>query len=104
VAREFARVNSDVHLENDSVGARCIVAWKYRMGEGASALFNGIEKEVDPSIVTLPTIVEGQPVSAMLAAVMPFLMTEQAMAGKPDAQAMNAALSKVSFASDKTLE
>lgn len=43
VAKEFARLNYRIHSEDDTVGPKCTVIYRYRDGGGSHVAFDGME-------------------------------------------------------------
>jgi hypothetical protein len=78
VADQLARLNNEVHLKDQSVGPRCIVAWRHRKGGvhkggGGHQFYTGTTRDGVSS--SLPTIANGMDVHALNEVMMP-LMTK----------------------------
>jgi hypothetical protein len=114
VADHLAQLNHQVHsgLSDNSVGPRCIVAWRHRRGRvhkggGAHQFYRGIAR--DPNTLSLPTIAGGLDVTALIGATMPMMMEHlQAMLQKEaakqlDKDAINALLARLPDKPDERL-
>lgn len=74
VADEFAQLNLEVHRNYNTVGPRCVVAWRHRLGGlhkggGAHQFYNGIGKESDS--FSIPIIAGGADIQAVLGVLAP---------------------------------
>jgi hypothetical protein len=114
VADHLASLNHQVHLgiSDNSVGPRCIVAWRHRQGGihkggGADQFYNGTTR--DPQPLPLPTIAGAWDVAAVCKAVMPEMMeTVRAMLAKQpqeelDKDTINAKLARLPAKPDERL-
>jgi hypothetical protein len=114
VADYLARLNNEVHLgvRDNSVGPRCIVAWRHRKGGahnggGANQFYTG--KTRDTSSSDLPIIGCGMDIRALYRVSMPrWVKTFEAMrAGEPVPQAnsdeINAELARLPDKPDENL-
>lgn len=90
VSRHLARLNHDVHLAtpDGSVGSRCVVAWRFRKGGvnnggGGQQFYTGADQ--DPNSASLPTIVTGIDLSAVVQVIMPHMIKQfrDLRAGRP---------------------
>jgi hypothetical protein len=108
VASALAHVNHQVAKEVTTVGQRCIVAWRFQKGGGGQEFFTREEREVSSSFVWLPTIAQGQDVTALVQVVMPFTIPILAASlrgetKEMDTEAINAELAKLPLAPDDRL-
>ena len=95
VADHLATLNNDVHLAvpDKSVGARSIVAWRYRKdgvqnGGGGHQFYTGTKR--DASTPSLPTIARGMDVAAIVKALEPHMTKMfQAMKAGESAQELD---------------
>ena len=78
VADLLAKLNHRVHLEiaDRSVGDRCIVAWRFRVGSrskggGAQEYYTGLKRDDNQRL--LPSIANGMDVKAIVGALVPSL-------------------------------
>jgi hypothetical protein len=121
VADHLANLNYEVHqgivevhqgIVDESVGPRCIVAWRHRKGGvhtggGGQQFYTGATR--DASSPSLPTIACGMDVKAMIDAMYPQMIKnlEATMAGQPamalNTDEMNAALARLPDKPDKNL-
>ena len=109
VADHLANLNHDVHLRvtDESVGPRCIVAWRHRTGGGGHQFYTG--STPDASSPSLPTISNGMDLRAFVDVVGPpsmkSLMARLAgeSAREPDVGEINAALARLPDKPDEDL-
>jgi len=109
VANHLAELNNSTHLEvtDNSVGSRCIVAWRLRGGGGAQMYYSGTCP--DNSSPALPTIASGMDMNAIVGVLMPDIMkmTEAFQAGEPtpepDKDEANARLRRIPDKPDENL-
>jgi hypothetical protein len=112
VADYLARLNYEVHLADNLVGPRCVVAWRHRKGGvhkigGANQFYTGTTR--DPSSLGLPTIANGMDVGGLCSAIMPHFMkqVEAMLAGQPglelDKDEINAKLAQLPHKPDEDL-
>lgn len=111
VADALAALNHEVHLKEDSVGPRCIVAWRYRKsgihkGGGGHRFYTGNAR--DASNPSIPTIANGMDLQAFIGTMMPhFVKQAEAMrSGKPTdlpANEVNADLARIPEKPDENL-
>ncbi len=112
VADHLANLNNEVHLNVNSVGPRCIVAWRYRKGSvlkagGGHQFYNG--KIRDAGSPMLPTIGRGTDIAALAAVFMSgwTRMFEERLAGQPakepDKDEVNAELARLPDKPDEDL-
>jgi hypothetical protein len=109
VARVFAHLNNRVARAEKPVGRRCIVAWRLQIGGGAHAFFAGVDNEASSSFVSLPSIVRGLDMNALLQASMPSIMRRldafrRGETEEVDREAINAELAKLPQAPDDSLD
>jgi hypothetical protein len=112
VADHLANLNSEVHRHNGTVGPSCIVAWRNRKGghhrEGSGHAFytDGVP---DANTRSLPTIVGGMDVNALMGVMIPRTskVLKAMLAGMPDRELdkdeLNAELSRLPDKPDETL-
>ncbi|MGH2602769.1 MAG: hypothetical protein ACRDJ9_25715, partial [Dehalococcoidia bacterium] len=114
VADHLASLNSKVHLgvSDGTVGPRCIVAWRHRKGGihkggGGHQFYTGTIRDASSS--SLPTIVNGMDLQALIGVMMPRMtkMFEAKRAGEPaqelDKDEVNAALARLPDKPDEIL-
>lgn len=80
LADHLAKLNNDVHMQCDTVGPRCIVAWRNikggsQKGNSGHQFYSGIMR--DRNSPSLPTIAYGMDVTALVKVLMPHF-TKQA--------------------------
>lgn len=112
IAKEFARLNNEAHLgiRDNSVGPRCIVAWRDRKsGKGGSAHRFFTAEAQDPSSLPIPTIGNGSDIRALLQVIRPHFerMFADMRAHRPahefDRDQINAELAQMPDDPDETL-
>jgi hypothetical protein len=113
VAEYLAHLNIEVHsnVTDQSVGPRCTVTWRYRMGGfhnggGAHECYTGVAR--DRASPPLPTIVNGGDLRALISAMTPIFLKqhEEKRAGKPgdlDEAGLKAKLAELPDTPDETL-
>jgi len=112
IADYLATLNNDVATVDQSVGPRCIVAWRFRKGGshkggGGHVYYTGLKR--DANSPPLPTIGIGMDVRALVEAIMPRLTShmEETLAGNPvqelDRDAINAELARLPHGPDEKL-
>jgi hypothetical protein len=113
VADHLARLNQEVHLglKDGSVGPTCIVVWRFRKagrhkGGGAHGFYSGGERDRNSS--SLPTIVTGIDLSALVETMRPHMEKQfkELRAGRPaefDKDEINATLARLPDMPDENL-
>lgn len=117
VANQFAKLNNEVSIADNSVGPRCIVAWRHRKdgvhkGGGAHQLYIGTSR--DGSSSSIPIIANGMDVAAIMKVAGPhmfknaFAQLEAMKTGQPakdvwDEDKVNAELARLPDKPDETL-
>jgi len=113
VGDHLARLNHEVHLamKDQSVGPRCTVAWRLRkggrhQGGGGHQFYTGTER--DSSSPSLPTIVTGIDLSALVEVMMPHFQgqlreTGAGRQGELDKDKINAELARLPEKPDEDL-
>ncbi len=106
VAERLAALNFGIHRKDPSVGANCIVAWRFRKGGGAHMPYEGVTQG---SSVMIPTVASGMDVNAIARVMMPIAQRQlEAMrttgrVPEIDAAAIEAALAGVHVKTDENL-
>lgn len=114
VADHLASLNYGVHLgiSDESVGPRCIVAWRHRKGgvhNGGGGHQCYTDRTRDASLPSLPTIANGMDVQALTSLMIPRMtkMLEAVLAGQPakelNKDEINAELARLPDKPDETL-
>lgn len=110
VADHLAKLNYDVSVTDNSVGPRCIVAWRYRKGGsvhnggGGHRFYTNLER--DAKHPSLPTIANGMDVAALGGVILKMLETRPAskiFGTDMDRDEMNAALARLPDEPDENL-
>ncbi len=112
VADHLANLNHEVHLVDPTVGPRCIVAWRNRVGGvhgdgGAHQFYSGTTR--DANSPSLPSIVTGMDIQALVNLQMPRFtkMMEAMRAGQPaqevNSEEINAELARLPYEPDESL-
>ena len=109
VADHLATLSNEVHLAmtDNSVGPRCIVAWRFPKSGGGHQFYTGQQR--DASWLSLPSISNGMDVSAIIGVTMPLWekLSAAMLAGEPaqefDKDELNAALSRLPDKPDEDL-
>lgn len=108
---QLAVLNDSVHSVDETVGNRCIIAWRYRKngvhgGGGGHQFYTGTRR--DSSSTMLPTIAAGMNVSGLIELITPFLnrTMDKLASDQPvpdDKDEINAALRNLANVPDKKL-
>lgn len=109
VAAHLARLNYKVHLKDNSVGPRCIVAWRLQQGGGSHELFSGLDYESSPTTLRLPTIANGMDINDIVQVSMPHVMAmfeamSQGESKELDKDTINAELAHLPNGPDERLD
>lgn len=66
VANFLAKLNSRVAKKENTVGERCIVAWRFKGGGGGHEFFSGVARDANPGSNWIPTMARGTDMSAVV--------------------------------------